>query len=311
MHSRALQGIQAETPYLEWPAGREFQILVLDRLAWLQHVTLGANEPRERAGSVVRKSIWKKLRKKSYRLFENLLRRDRPLDRPDGPEPEQYEAWLHDYLQQDWNQVYGEIGRTGTILGYLSGYLSGNLKLPRERMQNMGLEDYDRALIHKTGHGLDSPELLSAIDGSGDGESAGPHGPAGSGESNPERAAAVAYAQRSGAQWIAVYDENGQRAGRPYEVISRLFRKQVAESFERGETLEQLRSRLVFPDLLELLERGQVTEDEYLEWSSTHLNRDFHRFAVTEAAYAWNAGKVAVKVDRARRTGIAQYVRFQ
>ena len=67
---------------------------------------------------------------------------------------------------------------------------------------------------------------------------------------------------------------------------------------------------MAYPDLLELLEKGDITEDQYLEWSEDHLNRDFRRFALTEAAYAWHNGKLSEMADREKETGQAQYLEF-
>ena len=312
-----MRSLLTENPILAARAGRELQILWLDRLAWLQWVALGPRKitvkASERRG--FRKSFWRDVRKRGYNLFENLLRREQPpAPRPaDEAGEEAFSAWLHDYLSNDWNAVYAEAGQAGTIIGYLSGYMSGNLKLPPERVQDLSLDDYDRALRYQLGVSLDDPgEIASAVNGGGGRGGLSVPGMADDDFDGfaDERAAAIHYARENSAQWIAVYDDNGERSGPAYESIMRLYRRQVSEALEKGETLEQLRSRIVFPDLLALLERGEISEDDYLEWSVKHLNRDFQRVAQTEASIAWNNGRLLHKTDQTRRFGTAQYVRF-
>ena len=285
-----------ETPYLRQLAGREFQILVLDCLSWLQWVTLGPKGAALNASRQFKKSVWKNIRNKNFPIFEKLLRRKEAGKRPEGADPKEYDEWLFKYLNEDWNEVFNSIGENGTVMGYLSGYLSGSLKLPESRVSQMSIADYDIALKHRLGHGLDDfAKLQTAV---------------GNDRLSTERLYAQAYAKREGAKWIAVYDNKGERTGRAYETISKLFREQVSQAIEQGETLEQLRSRMAYPDLLELLEAGDITEDQYLEWSEAHLNRDFRRFALTEAAYAWHNGKLSEMADRQKETGQAQYLEF-
>lgn len=105
-----------ETAWIESRAGREFQMLVLDRVAWLQWVTLGPKTATRRASAEreQRKSIWKDVRKWAFGLFDRL--RERPEPREERPDdPEEYDSWLSRYLEQDWNPVYEEIGRSGTF----------------------------------------------------------------------------------------------------------------------------------------------------------------------------------------------------
>lgn len=301
-------------------AERQFQILITDRIWFLQWTLLGPvnGRPQVRASAAfVRKSeFWRRLRRFTFGLFERLLGRERPATpAPVNSEPE-FAAWAHDVIRADWNTTYSEIAESGSFLGYLSGYLSGQLALPVERVERMGLDDYDRALRYKLGFGLDEPnELRRAVNagGAGVGGLAGtaPTGEYTPGMPSPERLAAIAYARESAAKWTAVYDEQGERAGRPYEIARQLFGRQVVAALEAGESVEQLRSRLVFPDLIGMLEAGRISEAEYEQLSSTIVNRDWQRFAMTEAAYAWNAGRTRARADQGVITGRPRYLRFE
>ena len=71
-----------ETPYLRQLAGREFQIIVLDCLSWLQWVTLGPKGATLNASRVFKKSLWKNIRNKNFPIFEKLLRRGEAAKRP-------------------------------------------------------------------------------------------------------------------------------------------------------------------------------------------------------------------------------------
>ncbi|EMO25403.1 hypothetical protein LEP1GSC170_1257 [Leptospira interrogans serovar Bataviae str. HAI135] len=69
--------------------------------------------------------------------------------------------------------------------------------------------------------------------------------------------------------------------------------------------MEQLQSEMAYPDLFELVEKGKMSEDEYLKILDGHesslltlrLNRNFRRFAWTEASMAFNAGRVSALVE--------------
>ncbi len=286
-----------ETPYLRSLGGLEYQIIVLDAISWLFWTSLGPKEIKVKASVSFSKSVWKNIRNKSYSIFDKLLQRDQPkTPRPEGTNPSQYDDWLWEYINQDWNDVFDEIGKSGTVMGYLAGYLSGNLKLPDERISRMSIQDYDVALKHRLGYGLDDFSKLQVS--------------VGNDRLDKERLFALAYAKREGGRWLAIYDEDGNHSGRAYDLITQLYRAQISQALENGETVEQLQSRMAFPDLLSLLEKGEITEDEYLEYSEKHLNRDFRRFALTEASYAWNNGKLSETADREAITGRPQYLEF-
>ena len=282
-----------ETPYTKERASLEYQIIVFHLLFLLQWDTLGPQKPKHFANEILRKSVWKNLKNLEFPILEKLLKKSKVKKRP--IDEEEYDKWLFDYLENNWNAIYNETLETGTLLGYLSGYLSGNLKLPQNRINQMSIADYDIAFKHKVGVGLDYEKLREAL---------------GKDSLDKQRFHAIDYANNKGAKWIAVYDEHGERQGRPYEIISKLYKKQISTSLENNETLEELQSRMAYPNILDALEKGEITEDEYLEYTNEHLNRDFRRFALTESTYAWQNGKLLEMADRQKSTNVTQYLEF-
>ncbi|WP_244242746.1 hypothetical protein [Leptospira bouyouniensis] len=215
-------------------------------------------------------------------------------DMPDPPDQD-FDEWLFDYLEKDWNPTFKEIGETGTLLGYLSGYLTGELKLPLETVTEMGIQDYDKAFKYKLGFGIDevfekgkvvSKKEISRL--------------------------AEEYAKEHGAEWLAIYKrddqgeiiygEDGQpeRSGKPYEYLTQMWRDMIVTAIQEGKTLEQMQSDFAYPDLLDLVEKGTISSETYLELLNgkesellqLRLNRNFRRFAWTEASIAFNAGRI-------------------
>lgn len=113
-----------------------------------------------------------------------------------------------------------------------------------------------------------------------------------------DMAYAAQWAKDHAAEWIAVYDENGERSGAEYERISRLFRDHIQYSIENGESLGQLKSRLIFPVKWDDVKRHQedlsesLSPEELRLYSVAHLNRDFERLAFTEMQFAVNNGRL-------------------
>lgn len=220
----------------------------------------------------------------------------------------EYSDWIFDYLQNDWNATYREIGKSGSLLGYLSGYLTGELKLPMGTVTEMGIEDYDRALNHKLGYGIEEVFTQNKIL-----------------DKKRARELAEDYAKDHGAQWLAIYErdekggiiyENGQpkRGGKPYEYLTAMWRDMITTAIQEGKTVEELQSDFAYPDLMDLVEAGKMTPETYLEilegkeseLLTLRLNRNFRRFAWTEASMAFNSGRIAAMAE----TGI-QYGNFR
>ncbi len=310
---RFLQNWQTESPFLRGRAGREFQLLVGDRLKWLEFCVLGPKYPDIYASKTFfRKGIFSWGKKTIGKYFPGIFEKKFPEDRPPfikiGKDNEisqeasesEFDKWLFEYLERDWNPVYKQIGESGTFLGYLSGYLSGSLKLPIETIDEMGIEDYDRALKYKLGFGLEDRQSFEKII-----------------SKSRERELAAEYAKSHGSEWIAIYqrDENGNvmqdsqgdpvRGGKPFEYLSLMYRNMISAAIGEGKTMERLQSEMAYPDLFELVEKGKISEDEYLKildgsessLLTLRLNRNFRRFAWTEASMAFNAGRISALVE--------------
>lgn len=254
--------------------------------------------------------------------FPNLMKNETPIrkrpalitvgkydsvdDVPDIPD-QKFDDWLFDYLETDWNKTYKEIGQSGTLLGYLSGYLTGELKLPMETVSEMGIQDYDRALKHKLGFGIDEVFERDKV-------------------FSKKRASELAedYAKDHGAEWLAIYkrddqgeiiyDENGQpvRGGKPYEYLTKMWRDMIITAISEGKTVEQMQSDFAYPDLMDLVEKGKISTEDYLELLNgkeselltLRLNRNFRRFAWTEASMAYNAGRISAMAENKISYGV-------
>lgn len=283
---------KSESPFLRIKAGREFQGIVADRMLWLQYVTLGPRDMDSvRASSLyVRKGFISRGMKPFFTFMRKLTekvkpKRKQPIYNPKKEEKslENYDEWLFDFLQDDWNQTYKEIGETGSFLGYMSGYLSGN----DQSDYSKSLDDYQREFRQRLGLSQESTieEYEDKLD------------------RKLERTYALNYAERDAAKWIAIYDENGERAGRPYEVISKMYRQMVVEAIKSGKTVEQLQSDMAYPDLMELVESGKISMDDYIsvmkdDKTNMRLNRNFQRFAWTEASYAFSNGRLQALAEK-------------
>ncbi|MBE7411393.1 MAG: hypothetical protein HS129_04900 [Leptospiraceae bacterium] len=297
-------------------------------MKWIEYQALGPDKISIRASNLyMRKGIFSWGKKHLPEFIQNIFRKNpRPENRPKVelkignsgggeihtdeiiPISDEFDDWLFKYVEQDWNPVFNEIGETGTFLGYLSGYLSGKLKLPVETVDSMGIEDFDRAFKYKLGVGLDDKEAIEyKLD------------------SDRIQHFAENYSKNHSAEWIAVYErdengniiyENGQpkRGGKPYQYLKALWGAMVTDAVKTGKSIEELQSEMAFPDLYSLVESGKMTEDEYLQvlngresdLLTMRLNRNFKRFAFTESAMAFNAGAILA----AKESGI-EYMIFR
>lgn len=282
-----------ETPWIKYKFGREFQAILQDRLEYLFYSCLGPENPTVYQSDLYfRKGVFTWVRNNAFKLYNKLTKREFPKDRPkietfslptSEIETKEYDDWLYNYLNTDWNPVYEELKETGTLLGALSAYLTGNYNLPEETVQNMGIEDVDRALKHKTGTGLiDIDDLYPKL------------------EIEKSMQYAREYAQRDAAIHLAVYDENGERKGRAYEIITQSYRQMISEAIDEGKTVSEIQSRIAYPNLRDYLENGKISLEEYNEWMNDKMNRNFNRIAITEASYAFNFGRMRQLAESGR-----------
>lgn len=311
-----------ESPFLKSKAGREYQLIIGDRLKWMEYLVLGPDIPSIYASKLyLKKGVFGWGKNLFAKIFPRLTEKNKPSvkrpslitvgkydsldDVPKIPDPE-WDDWIFDYLETDWNQTYKEIGETGTLLGYLSAYLSGELKLPIETVSEMGIQDYDRALKHKLGYGVDEVFEREKI-------------------YSKKRASELAeeYAKNHGAEWLAIYerDESGniiydgdqpKRGGKPYQYLTQMWRDMIVTAISEGKTVEQMQSDFAYPDLMDLVEKGTISPETYLELLNgkeselltLRLNRNFRRFAWTEASMAFNAGRIAAMAELGTPYGV-------
>lgn len=127
-----------------------------------------------------------------------------------------------------------------------------------------------------------------------------------------EYAFASQWAKENAMTSIAIYDENGDRAGKAYETIMRMFRDHVAYTLSRGEDVSKLRSRLIFPERWTDVEghqhslADQLTPSEMRQYTIAHLNRDWDRLAFDQVQRAFQAGRLT----RWAATGLPVYAKF-
>ena len=118
------------------------------------------------------------------------------------------------------------------------------------------------------------------------------------------------FNESQGARWLAIYDENGQRAGRAYEVTRDMVREIVQHAIDNDLSVDQLRQELIYASTEAqqghfIGKDGKLDEKGFQDLMLTHLNRDMVRVAVTEAAISFNNGLLIQQLHEG-----GEYVRF-
>ncbi|TGJ99830.1 hypothetical protein EHO57_13795 [Leptospira langatensis] len=322
--------MKRESPFSEFRALRELQYAWLYYFLSLQYSFLG--EHKDAIHIEIQKGLWSDtfgiLRKK---FFGKLLGRPRFLGKEIlvRPEPgEDYSQFakkarpkilefpegvvsretlneedqaIFDFLAQDWNQVYKKERDKATILGYIAEYMLDEGADPDE-IKTLTLPEFSAKAESYNLPGLADIDGLMERTGL-----------------SKEQTYGLVYAQAKGAEWLAIYDQNGNRSGRAYDLITKMYREQIAEALARNATESEIRSLMVSPDddsirealgLFEVgisdLERSQ-READYENLVRTHLNRDMQRFAYTETAINFNNGLLLMHVNEGKGP---QYVKF-
>ncbi|EJZ42335.1 hypothetical protein LEP1GSC178_0081 [Leptospira licerasiae str. MMD4847] len=230
----------------------------------------------------------------------------RSLEFPEGiisrDELEEADQGVFDFLAQDWNRIYKEERDKATILGYIAEYLLGQGEDPDE-LKAMSIPEFSQKAKEYNLPGLEDIDELEERTGL-----------------TRDQTYALIYGQAKGAEWLAIYDKNGQRSGKAYDLITRMYREQIAEALVRGSTISDIRSLMVSPDDDEikeafgLFEEGisdfqrSLRERRYEKLVTDHLNREMQRFAFTECSINFNNGKLLRLVNEGGRE--AQYVQF-
>ncbi|EMN89900.1 hypothetical protein [Leptospira weilii] len=208
---------------------------------------------------------------------------------------------IFDFLAQDWNRIYLKERNKASILGYVAEYLLER-GVNENELKEMTLPEFSETAKANNLPGLEDIELLEEEIGL-----------------TKEQTYSLLYAQSRGAEWLAIYDKNGERKGKAYELITKMYRRQIAEALARNATEEEIRSLMISPDddelreALGLFEEGipdslrRRREKRYEKLVTDHLNRDMTRFAYTEVQINVNNGKLLCLANE--RPGVT-YVRF-
>lgn len=216
---------------------------------------------------------------------------------------EETDQKIFDFLSNDWNKVYAETRDKATLLGYVAGHFAKN-GMKADDLAPMTIPEINEELERRNLPGLDRiDELEAELD------------------FDRERAYQQIWAEAKGAEWLAVYNSAGEREGKAYNLITKMYRTQISEALARGADLGDIRSLMHFPDDTEIKRAFGMFEEgisptiyesrrrEYERFIVDHLNRDMSRFAFTEIMINFNQGKllqIANETDMSR----PQYVRF-
>lgn len=216
--------------------------------------------------------------------FPESIASKKDLDRTD--------SLIFEFLNQDWNEVYEETRDKSTMLGYIAEYMVNQGEDPDE-LSNMSIPEVSYRLESKYSFpGLDKIDELQAETGL-----------------TRDRLYPLIYANAKGAEWLAVYDENEERTGKSYDLITRMYRQQIAEAISRNGTIEDIRGIMISPDDDEIKHALGLFDDtlseserleresEYEELVQLHLNRDMQRFAFTEVMINMNQGRLMQILD--------------
>ena len=191
------------------------------------------------------------------------------------------DADVHDFLAENWNETYRAARFRGTALGMIAGELQRR-GYDLNRLKSMSIDDVDAAM-RSEGY----PDGLRRVDDWLEK----------TGVVKKQSLYSQLWAETEGARWLAVYDQRGKRAGRPYEVVTKMYRDVIAESIYQNEPFDKLRQRLVFAGNEAAIEQarlpdGSVDEAHYQAFVEEYLNRDFLRLARTETAINFNNGRL-------------------
>ncbi|AGS80781.1 hypothetical protein LEP1GSC050_0025 [Leptospira phage vB_LbrZ_5399-LE1] len=208
---------------------------------------------------------------------------------------------IFDFLAKDWNKVYLAERQKASILGYNAEYLLGHGEDPEELKDYTIQELSEKAKEYKL-PGLEEIDKLTEELGL-----------------TKEQTYATLYGNSQGAKWLAIYNERGERSGKAYDLITKMYREQIVEMISRNATESEIRSLMVSPDddeiknALGLFEEGlnelerERREAEYETLVRTHLNRDMQRFAFTEISINFNGGRLLALLNEGEEV---EYVKF-
>ncbi|AGS80515.1 hypothetical protein [Leptospira alstonii] len=237
--------------------------------------------------------------------YSYLTKKTNRLEFPEGvinrEDLEEVDREIFDFLAQNWNRVYLKERNKASILGYIAEYLIGEGEDASD-LKEMTIPEFSEVATTHNLPGLEDIEVLEEELGL-----------------TKEQTYGLLYAQARGAEWLAVYDENGERKGKAHELITKMYREQIAAAIANNAGLEEIQSLMISPDdtkiqeALGLFEEGISAEErgerekEYEELVIRHLNRDMRRFAYTEVSINFNNGKLLYLANEKQTP---TYVRF-
>jgi hypothetical protein len=242
-----------------------------------------------------------------YSYLKDYGRKSKVLEFPEGTirrkDLDDNDKAIFDFLNKDWNSVYEDTRDKATLLGYIAEFMIGKGEDPEEISQ-MSIPKISNVLESKYSYpGLDQLDELQKQTGL-----------------TRDRLYPLIYANSKGAEWLAIYDENGERKGKAYDLITKMYRQQIAEALARNAKIEDIRGIMVSPDDDEIkhalgLFDDSLSESEKLQREADyedlvrmHLNRDMQRFAYTEVMINMNQGRLMQMLDES--DGKPQYVSF-
>ena len=266
-----------ESPFSAMQAVREIQMAFAEYSCWIQYVCINGQEP-----DTVRKGWLGDAFKSVKGFFGGMMNRNKPEIR--YPEDESgmpdYESDIFKFLDTDWNEVYDKYQSQNMVVAMIAEYMKDR--------HNRDIKDYSLPEIDETLQEFGKPSLNNLPELYRDEEIVG------------KRNYKKLFAETAGANWIAVYDENGQRAGKAYETMRDIYRNIITESLESGKPMDNLRKKFINIESLLPETLDEVTRQEIID---QHLNRDFFRLAVTEANSAEGNGRVLAAIHHGNQYG--------
>ncbi len=195
----------------------------------------------------------------------------------------EYESEAFDWLRVNYNEVYRGENYKGTVLGMIAQHFQRK-GFDLNRLKELSLQDLDSEMQSEGYAGLGN--LDDFLEKTGVRKSS---------------IYASIFNESEGARWLAIYDENGQRAGRSYEVTRDMVRDIVQIAIDNDLSLDEIRQELIYASTEAQSGRyinpdGSIDEKGFQELMLKHLNRDMVRVAVTEAAISFNNGLLLQQV---------------
>ncbi|MEQ8353807.1 MAG: hypothetical protein RH862_20180 [Leptospiraceae bacterium] len=277
---------QFEGPFLPFRFLREWQYAWLEYYAWMQATLVGGTVSRIQVNKSMLGDVWKRANGFLGRLMERI-----PFPAPsiqvgtelDEDSLNEYESEAFDWLRVNYNEVYRGENYKGTVLGMIAQHFQRK-GFDLNRLKELSLQDLDSEMQSEGYAGLGN--LDDFLEKTGVRKSS---------------IYASIFNESEGARWLAIYDENGQRAGRSYEVTRDMVRDIVQIAIDNDLSLDEIRQELIYASTEAQSGRyinpdGSIDEKGFQELMLKHLNRDMVRVAVTEAAISFNNGLLLQQV---------------